>query len=146
MEIQMFYQKFIFALKKQIVSTKGGEAAFKMGVDGAFLNGCATVAESLKMIEDAIILSGANDSGRRLFQIGMNCEAESYFNKDVKDPMKYSDEGGKALVDTEAMVEMYKKMLNDHPLVSYIEDAFGQFEFQAHRDFRQLLHEEFPHV
>ena len=129
LEIQMFYQKFIVSLKKQILSTKGGEAAFKMGVDGAFLNGCASVAESLKMLEDAIVLSGANDSGRRLFQIGVNCEAESYFNKDVKDPMKYSDESGKALIDTDAMIELYKKMMTDHPLLSYIEDAFGQFEF-----------------
>ena len=50
-EIQMFYQKFIFAMKKAIAGSKGGDTAFKMGTDGAFLNGCANVAESLKMLE-----------------------------------------------------------------------------------------------
>jgi enolase len=77
------------------------------------------------MVEDAIILSGANDNGRRIFQVGVNCEAEAYFNKDAKDPMKYEQEGGKAQIDTDAMIELYKKLMADHPLLSYIEDPFG---------------------
>jgi len=67
MKIIMFYQKFLVSLKKSIATTKGGDAAFKLGVDGAYLNGNASVAESFKMLEDAIILSGANDDGRRIF-------------------------------------------------------------------------------
>ena len=60
--------------------------------------------------------------------------------------MKYFEEGGKLLLDTDAMVEMYKKMLNEHPLVTYIEDAFGQFEFKAFNTIRDILHEEYPLV
>jgi enolase len=55
----------------------------------------------------------------------VNCEAEQYFNKDVKDPNKYEVEGGKALTDTEGMIEYYKKLMGDHPLLSYIEDPFA---------------------
>lgn len=66
-KIMGFYQKFLTALKKQIQATKAGEAGFKLGVDGCFLNGNATIAESLKMLEDAIALSGANDDGRKVF-------------------------------------------------------------------------------
>jgi hypothetical protein len=65
--IMSFYQKFLVTLKKAILSTKVGEAGFKMGVDGVYFNANANTAESFKMIEEAIILSGANDEGRKLF-------------------------------------------------------------------------------
>ena len=45
------------------------------------------------MIEDSIVLSGANDDGRKVFQIGVNCDADSSYNKDPKDPNKYEQEG-----------------------------------------------------
>lgn len=54
-------------LKKAILSTKVGEAGFKLGVDGVYFNANANIAESFKMIEEAIVLSGANDDGRKLF-------------------------------------------------------------------------------
>jgi hypothetical protein len=65
--IMGFYQKFLVTLKKAILSTKAGEAGYKMGVDGVYFNANANIAESFKMIEEAIILSGANDEGRKLF-------------------------------------------------------------------------------
>jgi hypothetical protein len=54
-------------MKKSVLASKGGAAAFQISPDGAYLNGCGTIAEAFKMIEDAIVLSGANDDGRRLF-------------------------------------------------------------------------------
>lgn len=66
-KIMGYYQKFLTGLKKQIQGTKAGEAGFKVGNDGCFLNGNATIGESFKMIEDAIALSGANDDGRKVF-------------------------------------------------------------------------------
>jgi hypothetical protein len=47
------------------------------------------------MIEDAITASGANEDERKVFQIGMNCDADNAFNKDPKDPNKYEQEGQK---------------------------------------------------
>ena len=75
-EIVTWYQKFLLALKKAIQASKGGEAAFKQGVEGAHFNANATIAESFKMLEDAIIFSGANDDGRKVFMIGVNCDAD----------------------------------------------------------------------
>ena len=46
-------------------------------------------------MEDAIALSGANDDHRKVFQIGVNCDADNVFNKDQKDPYKYEQEGQK---------------------------------------------------
>lgn len=102
-----------------------GEAGFKQTIDGAFVNANATIAESFKMIEEAITLSGANDGGRKVFQIGINCDADSSFNKDPKEPNKYEQEGQKGQFDANAMVDYYSKMINDHPLLTYIEDAFA---------------------
>ena len=53
------------------------------------------MGETFKMIEEAITLSGANDEGRKVFQIGINCDADNSFNKDPKDPCKYEQEGQK---------------------------------------------------
>ena len=126
--------------------TKSGEAGFKAGNDGCFLNGNATIAESFKMMEDAIALSGANDDGRKVFQIGVSCEADSSFNKDAKEPNKYEQEGAKTQYDQAGMIDYYAKMITDHPLLTYFEDAFAMYDFAGHRDFRQKLANEFPNV
>lgn len=98
-EIVCWYYRFLVALRKGFQASKGGEAAFKQGVDGAHFNANATIAESFKMLEDAITLSGANDDGRRVFMIGINCDADSSYNKDPKDPNKYEQEGQKVQFD-----------------------------------------------
>jgi hypothetical protein len=129
-----------------MAATKAGEAGFKPGNDGCFLNGNTTIAESFKMMEEAITLSGANDEGRKIFTIGVNCDADSSFNKDPKDPNKYEQEGQKVQFDANGMIEYYVKMVADHSLLTYFEDAFIMFDFAAHRDFRQRLANELPNV
>ena len=47
------------------------------------------------MIEEAIAASGANDEERKVFGIGINCDGDSSYNKDPKDPNKYEQEGQK---------------------------------------------------
>ena len=44
-------------------------------------------------MEEAIGASGANSGEDKVFRIGINCEGDSYFNKDAKDPNKYEAEG-----------------------------------------------------
>jgi enolase len=87
--------KFMQNLRKAVQSTKSGEAAFKPGVEGSYFNAFANINETFKAIEDAITASGANSEGNKPFKIGINCEGESYFNKDPKDPNKYEVEGAK---------------------------------------------------
>ena len=153
--IMGYYRAFLQNLKQSFAATKGGEASFKIQPDGSFFNANATIAESLKMMEDAIEASGANkdpeasgsqDSadcvgtkGRRVFQIGINCEGDGNYNKDPKDPNKYEQEGQKVLFESPAMIDYYVKLLQEHPLVTYIEDAFACFDFDAHKAFREKL-------
>lgn len=47
------------------------------------------------MMEDAINASGANTEEKKVFKIGINCDADQSFNKDPKDPNKYEVEGVK---------------------------------------------------
>jgi hypothetical protein len=63
-------------LRKAFSSVKAGEAAFKIGSDGSYFNACATIAESYKMMEDAIAASGANSEEKKVFKIGLNCDAD----------------------------------------------------------------------
>lgn len=156
--IMKYYRSFLISLKKLFAATKAGEAGFKVQADGSFFNANATIAESFKMMEDAIEASGANhhpepaEEGAepkpalRVFQIGINCEADANFNKDPKDPNKYEQEGQKVLFDSNAMLDYYFKMLQDHPLVTYIEDAFAQFDFDAHKAMRDKLQNELSRV
>jgi hypothetical protein len=44
------------------------------------------------------------------------------------------------------MIEYYSKMITDHPLLTYFEDAFSIYDFAGHRDFRQKLSNDFPNV
>lgn len=44
-------------------------------------------------MEDAIAASGANTVDYKILKIGINCEGDSYFNKDPKDANKYEVEG-----------------------------------------------------
>jgi len=44
------------------------------------------------------------------------------------------------------MIDYYAKMITDHPLLTYFEDAFAMYDFAGHRDFRQKLANEFPNV
>lgn len=98
------------------------------------------------MMEDAITISGANDDGRKVFSLGINCDADQSFNKDPKDPNKYEQEGQKVQYDGNQMIDYYCKMLQDHPLVTYIEDAFAQYDFDTHKAFREKLSAEHSHV
>ena len=145
-EVLPCYAKFLQAIRKGFASTKGGEASFKILPDGSFFNANQTIAESLKMVEDAIAQSGANEEDRKAFQIGLNCDADSAFNKDAKDPNKYEQEGQKGQFDGAQMIEYYCKLLQDHPLITYVEDAFAQFDFPSHKAFREKLSNELPNV
>lgn len=87
--------KFTQNLRKTVQSTKTGEAAFKPSIEGSYFNAFGNINETFKAVEDAIAVSGANSESRKVFKIGINCEGESYFNKDPKDANKYEVEGAK---------------------------------------------------
>ena len=73
------------------------------------------------------------------FSLGVNCDAENLFNKDPKDPNKYDIEGMKVQSTKDQLIEYYIKMCQDHPLLTYIEDPFGDTDLDSYRRFKSAL-------
>lgn len=71
------------------------ETGFKPGPDSSYFNAFTNINETFKAIEDAINVSGGNTVDGKIFKLGFNCEGDSYFNKEPKDPNKYEVEGQK---------------------------------------------------
>lgn len=102
-------------------------------MEGSYFNAFGTINETFKVLEDAIAASGANSDSRKLFRLGINCEGESYFNKDPKDANKYEVEGAKNQHDQEQLADYYLKVVQEHPLVTYIEDPYANADFKGYQ-------------
>ena len=73
-------QTVLQAVRKAIVSGKGGEAALKYSPDCTFICPLDTINDNLKIVEDAITSSGAKDS----LGIGLSWQADTLFAADTK--------------------------------------------------------------
>lgn len=131
-DIHETYIKFQQAVEKAVGATKQGLAAFKRGIDGAFFNAYDNINECFKVIEDAIAATGANTEQKKYLKIGINTDASSWF---LEDANKYEWDGPKVQYDEDQLIDFYEKILNDHPLVEYIEDAFAASHIQAYKRF-----------
>ena len=105
-------------IKKVIISGKGGEAALKLSPDGTFICPLDTIMDNLKIIEDAIVASGAKDH----FKIGISWQADTLYSPDTK---KYELENPKVPFDNDQMIDYMIKLLNDKPIISYLEDPLA---------------------
>lgn len=76
----------------------------------------------------------------------MNCDADFLFNKDPKDPNKYEIEGAKGVQAPNLLMDYYLKMIQDHPLLAYLEDAFAEVDIESSRQFKRTLARKYPQV
>lgn len=116
------YFKISAAIKKAITSHKLGEAGFKANVSGAYFNALENVADSFRLIEDAINSTGVNTNERKYLQIGINADGSSSYSEETG---RYDIEGPKNLYDQTMMADWFVKMAQDHPLLAYIEDPMA---------------------
>lgn len=142
-DIHEAYIKFSQSLEKIVGATKQGLAAFKRGVDGAFFNAYDNINECFKAIEDSIVASGANTEQKKYLKIGVNTDAQGWY---IEDANKYEWDGPKVQYDEDQLIDFYEKMLNEHPLVEYIEDAFTPAHIQPYKKFLAKLRESKPNV
>jgi hypothetical protein len=122
------------AIVSVINSSKQGANGFKMGADGSYFNACESIPEALKILEDSIKASDLNSDEYMIASIGINCESDSFYNSETN---KYDMEGPKNLFDPEQMVDWYIKLLNEHQLITYIEDPFS--EVAGYKSFPEKL-------
>jgi len=118
-------------------------AAFKRGVDAAFFNAYDNINECFKVMEDAITATGANTDGKKYLKIGVNTDAHSYY---LEDANKYDWDGAKVQYDEDQLIDFYEKLINEHPLLEYIEDAFTASHIPAHKKFLAKLKASHPNV
>lgn len=137
-DLHEVYLKVCTALEKAVASTKGGLAAFKRGADGAFFNAYDNINECFKLLEDAIAAMGINTEARKYLKIGLNADATSWF---AEEQGKYEWDGPKTAYDVDQLIDFYEKLITDHPLLEYIEDAFANSDIQGHRKFIKKIKE-----
>jgi enolase len=73
------------------------------------------------------------------FRIGMNCDADKQFNNDPKDPNKYEIEGLKTQSTGVQVAEYLMKMVEEHPLITYIEDPMAECDADSARKLKVML-------
>jgi len=73
------------------------------------------------------------------FRIGINCDAEKQYNNDPKDPNKYEIEGQKVQSTGIQMAEYLVKLVEEHPLISYVEDPMAECDVEAIRKLKDML-------
>lgn len=111
-------QTILQAVRKNIVSGKGGEAALKLSPDGTFICPLDTIMDNLKIVEDAINSCNAKDH----FSIGLSWMADTFFSPDTK---KYELENPKTPFDNDQMIDYLVKLLQDKPIIQYLEDPLA---------------------
>jgi len=111
-------------VRKQLASGKQGEAGLKF-VSGSFLCTSDTINDSIKVLEEAI-----KNSGLENVKIFVNCNANDFYNDKTG---KYEMEGAKSLFDSNQFTEYFIKLLNDHPLVTYLEDPMSDKDLNGWR-------------
>ena len=117
------YFKASTAIKKAISGHKAGETGFKANPSGQYFNALDTINDSFKLLEDAIAAVGVNTNERKYLSIGINADSQSAYMAEAE---KYDIEGPKNLFDCTMLADYFVKMVNDHPLLTYIEDPFAE--------------------
>jgi enolase len=156
-------KQFQINLRKQMASVKGGEAAFKADQGDTMFNAYSSINECFKQIEDALAaaapkgtekpqtaesgkLSQMSNATLKPIKIGINCDANTLFNKDPKEPNKYEVDGAKGQSTSQQLQEYYLKLIQDHPLLCYLEDAFADADAEGFRTFKRMLARKAPYV
>jgi enolase len=124
------YLKLVAAIEKGVSSTKGGLAAFKRQPDGSFFNAYDNINECFKLLEEAIVTIGINNDTKKFLKIGVNTDAQNWFADG-----KYEWEGPKTQWDSDQLSDFYDKLVNDHPLVEFLEDGFAKTDIKGYKKY-----------
>lgn len=106
-------------VRKQLASGKQGEAGLKP-VSGSFICTMDTINDALKVLEEAVKVSKLEN-----VRIFICCNASDVYNETTS---KYEMEGAKGQYESPQMVDYYIKLLNDHPLIAYLEDPMASVD------------------
>ncbi|KAJ7964102.1 Enolase [Quillaja saponaria] len=119
---------------KAVITEKYGAHACNVGEDGGFAPNISSFREALDLVQEAITRTGYNER----IKIAIDFAATNFcigtkYDLDIKSPNK----SGQNFKSGEDMIEMYKELCSDYPIVS-IEDPFDKEEWEHIKYFSGL--------
>jgi enolase len=115
---------------KKVIKKRYGQDATSVGDEGGFAPNILENVEGLKLLEDAIEMSGYTGK----IKVGMDVAAAEFYKAETKlydlDFKNEKSDGSFALT-SDKLSDLYKKFCTDFPMVS-IEDPFDQDDFAAY--------------
>lgn len=119
---------------KAVITDKYGPNGCNVGEDGGFAPNISSFREGLDLVKEAIRRTGYNDK----IKIAIDVAATNFcigtrYDLDFKSPNR----SGQNFKSGEDMIEMYKELCADYPIVS-IEDPFDKEDWEHVRNFSSL--------
>lgn len=120
---------------KAVITDKYGPNGCNVGEDGGFAPNISSFREGLDLVKEAIRRTGYNDK----IKIAIDVAATNFcigtrYDLDFKSPNR----SGQNFKSGEDMIEMYKELCADYPIVS-IEDPFDKEDWEHVRNFSSLV-------
>lgn len=119
---------------KAVITEKYGAHGCNVGEDGGFAPNISSFREGLDLVKEAVGRTGYNDKIKIAIDVAATdfCIGTKY-DLDYKSPNK----SGQNFKSGEDMVEMYKELCRDYPIVS-IEDPFDMEDWEQVKHFSGL--------
>ena len=116
------YKKMFETIKKTLTAGKAGENGMRTNNEGSFTPPSDKYEDVLKLMEGFIKEINASMNNQNFVSLGIDFNAENFFN--AKD-CTYEPEGVKKAVDSNALIDIYLKLINDHPSLTYLEQPLA---------------------
>ena len=117
---------------KKILKKNYGPNSINLGDEGGFAPNLNTAEEALSMIEEAVTDSNLT-LGEDIF-LALDCAASEFYDSKEK---KYEIESGK-FVSSEELCQYYIALIERHPSLKSIEDAFDEKDYNGWKMFTKL--------
>ncbi|MCQ2819883.1 MAG: hypothetical protein MJ252_21675 [archaeon] len=131
--------KFYASLRKVLTAGKAGENGMRLNNEGSFYPPSDKLEDILKLLEGVIKEVDIPD----VLKLGIDCNANNYY---VESEKTYEMDGFKKNPDSKQLIEFYVKLLNDHPLIEYLEEPFSKDDSDGLFEFMLKLRNEKPNV
>ncbi len=111
----------------------------RLNNEGSFYPPSDKLEDILKLLEGVIKEVDIPD----VLKLGIDCNANNYY---VESEKTYEMDGFKKNPDSKQLIEFYVKLLNDHPLIEYLEEPFSKDDSDGLFEFMLKLRNEKPNV
>ncbi len=116
------YAKMYDIIKKSLTAGKAGENGMKTNNEGSFTPPSDKYEDVLKLMEGFIKDINTAMDNKNVVSLGIDFNADNYFNPKEN---TYDTEGAKKPLDNIQLVDMYVKLIADHPLLTYLEQPLS---------------------